>query len=158
MTGALKADLKRLERLVEIRQTCVDVAESRVKLAEAEVRRLRAAEEEISGKIQDTQAAIAYLQSATAGDVQNRENYIRALEHHRGLIRLSLETATATLEERRDEWREAMRQHKIVAKLRERRLHQWVRQADVAQQKSQDDATVARYVRTRLDSKPKGVP
>jgi len=50
-----------------------------------------------------------------------------------------------------NEWTEAMREQKIAAKLQERRLHQWAREAEAAQQKSQDDASIARYVRTRLD-------
>jgi flagellar export protein FliJ len=60
--------------------------------------------------------------------------------------------ATGKLEQRRKEWTEAMREKKIVAKLQERRLHQFEREDDVAQQKAQDDAFAARYVRTRFEN------
>jgi flagellar export protein FliJ len=151
MKDRLKASLKRLERLLEIRQTYVSVAESGVKQAENEVRRLDAARREVAGTIQHTQAGIAYLQTATGHDVQTGERYIRALEKQRQLIQLSLEKAEGNLEQRRQEWTEARREERIAAKLQERRLHQWEREDGVAQQKSQDDASIARYVRTRLE-------
>ena len=153
MTGGLKGSLKRLERLFQIRQTYVSVAEAGVKQAEGEVRRLENADTEVAQNIQDTQAGIACLRTATGQDIQNGEKYIQALQHQRKQIRQSLETATGNLEQRRGEWTEAMREQKIVEKIQERRLHQWERADDVANQKSQDDVSVGRYVRTRI--KPK---
>src|SRR4029453_12843441 len=100
--------------------------------------------------IRVTQAGIAYLQTATGHDVQSGERYIQALETQRKLIQLSLEKATGNLEQRRQEWTEAMREEKIASKLQERRLHQLERADEVAQQKAQDDAFLGRYVRTRL--------
>src|SRR5207253_9144416 len=70
MKDGLRASLKRLERLVQIKQTYVSVAEANVKQAEGEVRQLETAENEIAGNIQHTQAEIAYLQTATGHDVQ----------------------------------------------------------------------------------------
>ena len=151
MKDGLKASLKRLERLVQIKETYVSVAEANVKSAEGEVRQLEAAENEIAGNIQHTQAEIAYLQTATGHDVQRGERYIQALETQRKLIQLSLEKATGNLEQRRHEWTEAMREQKIAAKLQERRLHQWERADDKAEQKSQDDASITRYVRARFE-------
>ena len=147
----LKASLKRLERLVQIKQTYVSVAEANVKQAEGEVHQLETAENAITGNIQHTQAEIAYLQTATGQDIQNSERYIRALEHQRKLIQRSLEIATGNLEQRRNEWTEAKRDQKVASRLQERRLHQWERENDTAQQKSQDDASIARYVRTRFE-------
>jgi flagellar export protein FliJ len=149
MKDGRKSSLKRLERLVQIKQTYVSVAESNVKQAEGEVRKLETAEEEITGNIQNTQAGIAYLQTATSQDVQTGEKYIEALEVHRKLIRRSLADATTNLEQRRSEWTEAMREKKIMEKVQERRLHQCERDDDVANQKSQDELTVGRFVRTR---------
>ena len=151
MKDGLKASLKRLERLVHIRDTYVSVAESKVKQAESEVRNLEAADREVAGNIQHTQEGIAYLETATGHDVQTGERYIRALERQRQLIQQSLEKANSNLEQRRIEWSEAMRDQKIASKLQERRLHQWEREVDAAQQKSQDDAFIARYVRSRLE-------
>ncbi len=151
MKDGLKGSLKRLERLFHIRETYVSVAETGVKQAEGEVRRLENAESEVTGNIQHTQAGIAYLQTATGNDIQNSEKYIHALRQQRKFIQQSLETATTNLEARRDEWTEAMREQKIVEKLQERRLHQWEREDDVAKQKSQDDISVGRYVRSRIE-------
>jgi flagellar export protein FliJ len=151
MNDTLKASLKRLDRLVQIRQTYVSVAETAVKQAENELRRLEAAEREVAGHIRHTQEAIAYLDSATGHDVQSDETYLKSLETQRKQIQLSIEKANSNLEQRRQEWTEAMREEKIAAKLQERRLHQLERADEVAQQKAQDDAFIGRYVRTRLD-------
>ena len=149
MKPGLKSGVKRLERLVHIRQTYVSVAEAAVKQAEAEVQRLEKADSELAGNIQTTQAGIAYLQTATAGQVQADEKYIQALTEQRKAIRQSLAVATSNLEKRRLEWTEAMKEQRIIEKLKERRLHQWEREADVANQKTQDDVSIGRYVRTR---------
>jgi flagellar export protein FliJ len=151
MKNRLRSSLQRLERLLQIRQTYVSAAEAGVKQAENEVKRLQAAESETTGNIQHTQAGIAYLQTATGQDIQSGERYIKALQQQRKLIRQSLEKATGNLEQRRTEWTEAKREEKIAEKLQERRLHQWERDDDAAQQKSQDDVSISRYVRTRLE-------
>ena len=151
MKQSRNANLKRLDRLVRIRQTYASVAETDLKQAESEVRRLEAADDETVGNIQDTRAEIAYLQSTSGHDIQRTENYIRALTRQRQIIHRSLETATSNLDRRRDEWTEAMREEKIAEKLQERRLHQWQRENDITQQKSQDEASIARYVRARAE-------
>jgi flagellar export protein FliJ len=152
MKDRLKASLKQLKRLVHIRDTYVSAAESGVKQAEEHVRSLEAADSAASGNIQRTRAEIAYRQTTTGRDVHNDARYLQAQENQRELIRQSLEMATGKLEQRRKEWTEAMREKKIVAKLQERRLHQFEREDDVAQQKAQDDAFAARYVRTRFEN------
>ena len=149
MKDGLRASLKRLDRLVQIKETYVSVAEANVKQAEGEVRRLETVENEIAGNIQHTQAEIAYLRTATGHDVQSGEKYIRSLEVQRKLIQQSLEKATSNLEQRRSEWTEAMREQRIIEKVQERRLHQCERDDDVTNQKSQDEVSVGRYVRTR---------
>lgn len=149
MKDGQRAGLKRLERLVQIKQTYVSVAEANVKTAEGEVRRLETAEQEITGNIQDTKAGIAYLRTASGEEVQSGEKYIQALEIHREVIQQSLETATTNLEQRRGEWTEAMRDQKIIEKVQERRLHQWERDDEVANQKSVDEMSVGRFVRNK---------
>src|SRR2546425_12665896 len=94
MKDGLRASLKRLERLVQIKETYVSVAEANVKQAEGEVRQLETAENEITGNIQHTQAEFAYLRTATGHDVQSGEKYIQSLELRRKLIQQSLEKAT----------------------------------------------------------------
>jgi flagellar export protein FliJ len=150
MSAGLKGSLKRLERLFHIRQTYVSVAEAGVKQAEGEVRRLENADAEAVGNIQHTQAGIAYLKTATGYDIQNGEKYIQALKEQRKVIHQSLETATTNLVQRRSEWTEAMKEQKVIEKLQERRLHQSEREDGLANQKSQDDAFIGRYVRTRI--------
>ena len=149
MKDGLKGNLKRLDRLVHIRQTYVSVAEAAVKQAEGEVHRLQQADSEIAGNIRHTQAGIAYIRTATGSEIQTGEKYIRALKEQRKLIHQSLAVATGNLEKRRLEWTEAMKEQRIIEKLRERRLHQWEREDDVANQKTQDDVSIGRYVRTR---------
>ena len=149
MKQGLKESLKRLDRLVHIRQTYVSVAEAAVKQAESEVRHLQQADSEIAGNIQRTQAGIAYLQTAKGSEIHKDEKYIQALKEKRKLIHQSLALATGNLEKRRLEWTEAKKDQQIIEKLRERRLHQWEREDDVANQKTQDDVSIARYVRTR---------
>ena len=151
MNDALKSNLKRLERLVRIRQTLSSAAEASVKQAEGEVRTLEAADGVTVGNIKDTQAGIAYLRTAAGEDVQRSQTYLQALEQQRKLIQQSLEAATDNLTNRRGEWTEARREEKIAENLQERRLHQWQRENDTEQQKSQDDVSIARYVRTRSE-------
>lgn len=150
MKHGLKGSLKRLERLFQIRQTYVSVAEAGVKQAEGEVRALQNADGQVAGNIQHTQAGIAYLETATGQDLHLGEKYIEALQLQRKLIQQSLEKANTNLGQRRREWTEAMREQKIIETVRERRLHQWEREHDVASQKSQDEASIARYVRSRI--------
>ena len=87
------------------------------------------------------------MQTASGSDLQNSEHYIHALELQRVLIRQSLEKAAGNLDLRRREWTEAMRDQKVIEKVQERRLHQFVRTGDAANQKTQDDASIGRYVR-----------
>ncbi|HEY2383029.1 MAG TPA: flagellar FliJ family protein [Terriglobia bacterium] len=150
MSTRLKGSLPRLERLFHIRQTYVSVAEAGVKQAEGEVRRLENADSEAAGQIQQTREGIAYLKTATGNDLQSGERYIEALKQQRKVIHQSLETATTNLAQRRSEWSEAMKAQKIIEKLQARRLHQSEREDDAALQKSQDDASIGRYVRTRI--------
>ncbi|MBI4473845.1 MAG: flagellar export protein FliJ [Acidobacteria bacterium] len=145
----MKSRLKRLERLLQIRQTYVSVAETNVKQAEGEVRRFQQEGAEVDGQIQHQKAGIAYLETASGHDIQISEKYIFALQKQRDRIHQSLENAASNLEQRRREWTEAMREQKIIEKMQERRLHQWQRADDVAKQKSQDEHSITRYVRSR---------
>jgi flagellar export protein FliJ len=149
MNDELKSSRKRLERLLQIRQAYVSVAENAVKQSEREVRQLEGAEIEVVRNIQHTQAGIAYLETTTGYDLQARETYIRALQAQRKLIQQSLDKANSKLEQRRREWTEAMRDKRIIEKTQERRLHQWEREENVANQKTQDDAPIGRYIRSR---------
>jgi flagellar export protein FliJ len=150
MKDRLKASLKRLERLLQIRETYVSIAEAAVKSAEGEVRRIETTAAEVAGNIQHTRAEIAYLKSAMGKEVQNTEKYLKELGHQQEVIRRTLETATTNLDKRRSEWTEAMKEQKVIEKLQERRLHQWEREDDVANRKAQDDVSIGRYVRTRI--------
>src|SRR5438552_4060271 len=113
MKDVSKSDLKRLERLLQIRQTYVSVAEAGVKAGEGEVRQLEAADTKAAQTIQDTRAEIAYRQTTTGHELQSGEEYIRALQDRRKVIQQSLENANSKLAERRSEWTEAMREEKI---------------------------------------------
>ena len=149
MKDALKSGLKRLERLNEIRQTYVSVAEAGVKTAEGEVRQLEAADNTVAGDIEHTRAEIAYCHTATGHDLQSGEKYIAALNTQREVIQQSLEKANSNLEQRRHEWTEALREQKVIEKMQERRFHEWEHEDSVDIQKQQDDASIGRYVRAQ---------
>jgi flagellar export protein FliJ len=153
MKEIIKANLKRLERLVEIRDTYVSAAEAGVKLAEGELRRLQAAESDVAKSILNAQKEIAFMQTSTGHEVQTGERYIHALANQRKAILNSVEEAAAALEQRRREWTEAMREQKITSRLQNRRLRQAERETIVDQQKSQDEAFIARYVRRRMEER-----
>ena len=51
------------------------------------------------------------------------------------------------LEKRRTEWRETMKDKKIVERLQERRKHAWEHSVDVLQQKQVDEMSVGRFAR-----------
>ena len=148
MNDGQKAGLKRLERLVQIKQTYVSVAEANVKTAEGEVRQLETAEQEITGNIQHTQAGIAYLQTATGQEVQSGETYIKALGLHRKAIQQSLVKATSNLEQRRSEWTEAMRSKRSSKESRNTACINGSAPI-VANQKSQDEMMVGPTLRKR---------
>jgi flagellar export protein FliJ len=149
MTYGQKTSLKRLERLVQIKQTYTLCVQANVKIAEGEVRQLEKVEREITGSIRHTQAGIAYFQTAQGQEVQSGADYIKALELHRKVVKQSLEKATNKLEQRLSEWTEAMREQRIFEKVQERRLNQYKRDDEVAAQKLQDEISLGRYVRMR---------
>src|ERR1044071_6205891 len=138
--------LKRLDRLIQIQQAYVSVAEANLEYAEGEVRRLRLSQEQVAAKIQGVREAIAYLNTATAGDVQNLEKYIETLQVNRKQIDKSLEDAIANLAQRRSEWTEAMREQKLIERAQKRWSQQWEREKELRRRILQDDVTVNRHI------------
>ena len=150
MRSHVKDSLKRLERLIQIKQTCVSVAEANLKHAESDVRRLEISDRQIVASIQDLRSGIAYLNRTVAGDVQRSEKCIEALELDRKKISKCLEEATRCLEARRAEWTEATREQRIIEKAQKRRSQQLEREDDLRRQTSQDDVTINRHIRNQI--------
>jgi len=149
VSDQVKDSLKRLDRLIHIKRIYVSLAEANLKDAESEVLRLQTAESEIALNIQELRAGIAYMNTAVAGDLQNGEKCIEALQLHRKQVRERLEEATRSLEQRRTEWTEAMREEKVIGKAQKRRSDRFDREEEVSHQKAQDDLTLTRQVRNR---------
>ena len=150
----LKFQLKRLDRLFHIRETFVDAAEARVKLAEQEVARIEETAQENARKIQHTMEELAHPGEATGMTVQSAQNYLQLLRSRAAEIQRSLDASKALLEERRREWTEAMREQKVVETMQERRLQQWMRQDATAEQKLTDEVFIGRFVREIRNLKP----
>lgn len=143
--------LLRIERLVEVRQSYVTAAEGRVHEAEQQVRLCEEAAEEKDRQIRQVRAEIAYLDHATGETIQNRERYIFSLHVRAHQARELLEKAKKVLDIRRLEWRETMRDKKVIEKVQERRLQEWQHSVDVAEQKDIDEMTVGRYARNQAN-------
>jgi flagellar export protein FliJ len=146
-----KSNLKRLERLLEVRQTFVSAAETRVKQAERQVMAMENAAETAARKIHDTRAAMACVQRTTGDQLQSFEKYIRLLIAQAEQAQQALEAARRELDMRRAEWTEAMREQKIIERMRERRFQEWQRYEDVEDRKAVDENSVVRYVRARIN-------
>jgi flagellar export protein FliJ len=141
--------LRRVDRLVEIRQTYVMAAEGRVREAEHQV---RLGEETVAAcdrQIQQVMAEIAYLDHSTGASIQNRERYIFTLHVRARQARESLDKARKTLEARMQEWSTAKRDQKVIEKLQERRLQEWKHSVATDEQKSVDEMTVLRHARNQ---------
>jgi flagellar export protein FliJ len=109
------------------------------------------AAETAARKIHDTRAAMACVQRTTGDQLQSFEKYIRLLIAQAEQAQQALEAARRELDMRRAEWTEAMREQKIIERMRERRFQEWQRYEDVEDRKAVDENSVVRYVRARIN-------
>jgi flagellar export protein FliJ len=144
-----KRSLDRIERLVEVRQTYVTAAEAAVKEAESIVHYFEDEARENARQIQTSREEIAYLTSLTGHDIQTRERHISSLNLKARRIAQDVEKANQMLEKRRGEWRETMKDKKIVERVQERRLQEWERSVDVLEQKEVDEMSIGRHARDK---------
>jgi flagellar export protein FliJ len=153
-----RRSLERIERLVEVRQTYVNAAEAAVKEAEGIVRYFEDELAQNARQIQQAREEIAYLKSVTAHDIQTREKHISALGIRAKQFAQDLEKAQQMLEKRRGEWREKMKDKRIVERVQERRLHHWQRSVDLMEQIQVDEMSVGRHARdkSRSTAEPDG--
>ena len=147
-----RRSLDRIERLVELRQTYVTAAEAAVREAEMMVRYFQEQAQENARQIQQDREEIAYLKTLTGHDIQTRERHISSLEMRAKQIAQDIEKAEQFLETRRAEWRETMKDKKIVERVQERRLQEWERSVDVMEQKQVDEMSVGRHARSKSRS------
>src|SRR5437763_1981065 len=120
-----KRRLHRIDRLVEVRHSYVTAAEGRVREAELHVRLCEEIADERDRQIRLVMEEIAYLDHSLGESIQNRERYIFTLHVRARQAREALEHARKTLDARRVEWRETMRDQKAMEKVQERRLQEW---------------------------------
>ena len=142
-------DLQRIERLTEIRQSYVTAAEAGVREAELYLKYCEDVLEENGRQIRQVREDIAYVNHATAETLQSSERYIFTLISRSRPLRENVEKAKKAVDAKRLEWREAMRERKVVGRVQERRLHEWQRIVDVEEQKNVDEMTVGRYARNQ---------
>jgi flagellar export protein FliJ len=145
-----KEKLRRIERLVGIRQSYLTAAEGRVREAEQQVRLREEIAAEKDGQIRQTQAEIAHLDHSTGASIQNRERYIFGLLVRARQAHEALEKARIVLEGRQREWRECLREQKVIMKVQERRLLEWRHIINVTDQRQIDEMTVAQYARNQF--------
>jgi flagellar export protein FliJ len=144
-----RRSLDRIKRLVEVRQTYVTAAEAGVREAESVVRYFQNEAEQTARQIQQAREGIAYLKSLTGHDIQTRERHISSLNLRARQLAQDIEKAKQVVEKRRGEWRETMKDKKIVERVQERRLQEWVRSVDVMEQKQVDEMSVGRHARDK---------
>jgi flagellar export protein FliJ len=144
-----RRSLDRIERLVEVRQTYVNAAEAAVKEAEGMVRYFEDELQNNARQIQQVREEIAYLKTLTGHQIQAREKQILSLGIRARQIAQDLEKAEQLLEQRRAEWRETMKDKRIVERLQERRLQEWQRSVDVLEQNQVDEMSVGRHARDK---------
>ena len=147
----LKSSLKRLERVSEVRRTFVIAAEARLKEADQQVHLFEEAALEIARKIQHMQEEFSYVQRATGDQIQGREKFIQLLRSRADQVRQCLEKEKASLELRKAEWTEAMREQKLVDRVQQRRLQDWKRHEDAEKQKAADENSISRYTRRQME-------
>jgi flagellar export protein FliJ len=147
-----RRSLERIERLVEVRQTYVNAAEAAVKEAEGIVRYFQEELQQNARQIQQAREEIAYLKSLTGHDIQTREKHILSLGIRARQISQDLEKAEQLLEKRRGEWRETMKDKRIVERVQERRLQEWQRSVNLMEQIQVDEMSVGRHARDKSRS------
>src|SRR5947207_4243208 len=108
-----KEKLRRIERLVAIRQSYLTAAEGRVREAEQQVRLHEEAAMDRDRQVRQTQAEIAYLDHSSGAAIQNRERYIFGLLVRARQAHEALDKARTVLDGRRREWRESLREEKV---------------------------------------------
>lgn len=147
-----RRSLERIERLVEVRQTYVNAAEAAVKEAEGMVRYFEQELQNNARQIQQVREEIAYLKTLVAHEIQAREKQILSLGIKSRQIAQDLEKAEQLLAKRRAEWRETMKEKRIVERLQERRLQEWQRSVDILEQNQVDEMSVGRHARDKSRS------
>jgi len=148
-----RRSLDRIERLVEVRETYVTAAEAGVREAEALVRYFEEEAHNNALQIQLTREEIGCLKNFSGHQIQARDRHILSLNLKARRIAQDVEKAMQMLEKRRAEWRETMKDKKIVERVQERRLQEWERSVDVMEQKQADDMSVGRFARHAQSAK-----
>lgn len=152
MAENMKPRLQRLRRLLSIRETMSDAAEAGVRESQQLVDKLDATRRNIEENIATTRHETAQIKSIEAPKLGVIERFVQALENRQVSVAYSLEKAKVTLDRRRDEWVEALRQQRIVERTLRRQKAQVERYADVVAQKAMDDSHNASL--TRLKTRP----
>jgi flagellar export protein FliJ len=140
MSGDLKPRIKRLRRLLDLRETLSDAAEAGVRESEQQVRNLEAAKRTLEENIRDARTEASKSQTLSGHRLRVVERFVESLERRSASAQYNIEKTTAVLERRRSDWVEALRQQRIVERSLKRRSLEWQRLDDASTQKLLDDS------------------
>jgi flagellar export protein FliJ len=149
MSESLKPRIQRLRRLLSLRETLSDAAEAGVRESQQLVDRLDANRRSIEENIAATRNETAQLTSVAGQKLSMVERFVQALENRHVSVQYSLDKAKVSLDRRRDEWVEALRQQRIVERTLRRQKAQLERHNDMTTQKIMDESHNGRLARLK---------
>ena len=147
--NASRAEVKRLDRIADIRETVATAAEARLREAELQARDLESQAEAIDRQIQLIRAEITQTTGLTGHATQQNEKFILRLDKQRALVMQALENAKRIVADRQRQWMEARREQRIIERLQDKRLLEWQRHQDAARQKAADDNYIGKIAREK---------
>ena len=139
--------LKRLERILKVRQMAVDAAEGRIRECEFQIQRLESRGDSEQGKIRQTMEEFAHANGISGRHLQCSDKAIEVGNVYLARILQDIEKLRSKLDKCRAVWREARREYKTVEKLQERQLQKLSREEAVLTQKMIDEVSVIRHSR-----------
>jgi flagellar export protein FliJ len=142
--------VKRLQKLVEIRETLAGAAEGPVRESEQRIRSLNETRQTIRESVQHARSEKSGARVQSAARLRIIERFINTLQARDASIQYNIERAEQTLEKQRRAWIEARREQKIAEKALERQSRQSQRTDEIALQRSMDDGFNAKGVLRKL--------
>lgn len=143
--------IERLTRLVDLRLTSVERCERQVRQAELRLARAETRLGDERGNFDRLQAAFSHPQARTGFDLRQTEAALKASLLRQEKMAQEIEKAKSSVDEARVRWMEARREHKVVDKLRERRLQHAEREMEYRMQQTTDEVAIIRHRRAGFD-------
>jgi len=129
-----------------MRNNLANLAEARVREAEARVRDIIAEDEGLAREIQTHNAA---RETLAGSEIQINERHLETLRKKRKSLIQNLENAKAKLVQMNAEWVQALREQKVTERVQARRMREWQRDENNSRPKSVDELTLSPILRSR---------